>query len=207
MTDTKALTLAIDIGQQMLICGAESYRVEDTINRIGHAYGMKQCHVFSIASSITVSMQTGMDEWLTQTRRIQNYHTDMLKLDRLNDLSRYLCVATPDYPKAVIRFRKICELPEYSLRARCAFCAFIASAFTLFFGGNFLDAAASFIVGVILELTIFILTKSDINQVFLSIRYFLISSALLSPDLLLFFYALSDLESIGIRSRSAILCF
>ena len=34
------LTLALDIGERLLVCGAEVSRVEDTITRICRAYGL-----------------------------------------------------------------------------------------------------------------------------------------------------------------------
>ena len=91
MTNEQILTCAINIGEQLLINGAEISRVEDTISRICSAYGVRQSHIFSIASCIIVSLETSDGEWITQTRRILNYGTNMYKLDRLNNLSRKIC--------------------------------------------------------------------------------------------------------------------
>ena len=49
------LTLAMDIGKSMIKCGSEISRVEETIIRICHAYGMKQTDVFSIISMMHVT--------------------------------------------------------------------------------------------------------------------------------------------------------
>lgn len=94
MTNEQILTCAINIGEQLLINGAEISRVEDTISRICSAYGVRQSHIFSIASCIIVSLETSDGEWITQTRRILNYGTNMYKLDRLNNLSRKICSGT-----------------------------------------------------------------------------------------------------------------
>ena len=40
----------------MLTNGAEVSRVEETLNRMGHAYGASQMNVFAITSSIVVTM-------------------------------------------------------------------------------------------------------------------------------------------------------
>ena len=42
MTNEQILTCAINIGEQLLINGAEISRVEDTISRICSAYGVRQ---------------------------------------------------------------------------------------------------------------------------------------------------------------------
>lgn len=51
------LTCALDIGEQMLTSGAEVARVEDSIERICRAYQAEQVHVFSITSSILLTVR------------------------------------------------------------------------------------------------------------------------------------------------------
>lgn len=97
MTSEEVLTCAINIGEQLLVSGAEISRVEDTIRRICNAYGIRQSHIFSIASCIIVTLETKERKWITQTRRILSYGTDMWKLDRLNDLSRRICATQPSF--------------------------------------------------------------------------------------------------------------
>lgn len=50
LTGEEVLTCAINIGEQLLMSGAEISRVEDTIRRICAAYDIRQSHIFSIAS-------------------------------------------------------------------------------------------------------------------------------------------------------------
>lgn len=42
------LSAALDLGEQMLICGGEVNRVEDTICRLCKAYGAKKVDVFPL---------------------------------------------------------------------------------------------------------------------------------------------------------------
>ena len=50
------LYYAMTIGEQLLCCGAEVGRVEDTIRRICLAYGASRADVFSITSSIVTTI-------------------------------------------------------------------------------------------------------------------------------------------------------
>ena len=50
------LYYAMTIGEQLLCCGAEVGRVEDTIRRICLAYGAPRADVFSITSSIVTTI-------------------------------------------------------------------------------------------------------------------------------------------------------
>ena len=51
------LERAIDIGQRMLVTGAEVSRVERTIKFICHAYGVRHVDVMVITSSIIVTIR------------------------------------------------------------------------------------------------------------------------------------------------------
>ena len=139
MTSEEVLTCAINIGEQLLVSGAEISRVEDTIRRICNAYGIRQSHIFSIASCIIVTLETKERKWITQTRRILSYGTDMWKLDRLNDLSRRICATQPSFAVIDQEYEKILKGPTYSPAVQCGIYAMTAGAFAIFFGGNLWD--------------------------------------------------------------------
>ena len=61
----------LNLAEIMLTNGAEVSRVEETLNRMGHAYGATQMNVFAITSSIVVTMVFEEGEEYTQTRRIK----------------------------------------------------------------------------------------------------------------------------------------
>ena len=44
----------LDMGQMLLLCGAEINRVEDTMTRLGRAYGAKKVDIFAITSDIVL---------------------------------------------------------------------------------------------------------------------------------------------------------
>ena len=60
----------LNLAEIMLTNGAEVSRVEETLNRMGHAYGAIQMNVFAITSSIIVTMLFPEGEEYTQTHRI-----------------------------------------------------------------------------------------------------------------------------------------
>ena len=51
----KFLNVMIRMGEALQNSGAEIYRVEDTLNRIGYAYGAEEMNVFVITSSIVIT--------------------------------------------------------------------------------------------------------------------------------------------------------
>ena len=89
---TKYLHVFLDIGDALLSSGAEIFRVEDTLNRMGYACGATQMNVFVITSSIVITMEFPEENVRTQTRRIRKTGgNDFEKLEKLNNLSRQFC--------------------------------------------------------------------------------------------------------------------
>lgn len=91
--ENRLLHLLLDMGEMLLASGAEINRVEDTLQRIGRAYGAAKMNVFVITSSIVITMERTDGELLTHTRRV-NYtgSTDFNALEQLNALSRSCCI-------------------------------------------------------------------------------------------------------------------
>lgn len=145
---------ALNIGEQMLTCGAEVSRVEDTISRICHAYGMKRVDVFTITSSIVVTVQTHDDEIVTQTRRIAGYVTNLSRLSRLNALSREICDNPVPPTQVEEKIQEILADPPSPLWAQYLCYCLVSGMFTLFFGGSISDGFASVLTGALLCLIV-----------------------------------------------------
>ena len=145
------LDCMLEMGELLLDAGAEISRVEDTLTRMGKAYGAERVDVFVIPSLISLSVSFGGEGATTQTRRIlSNGLTDFYRLEKLNGMSRSCCKS---------------PLPPMELRAQLDRVAaghkpfavvlggstLAAFSFTVFFGGNGWDglAAALFAVAIV----------------------------------------------------------
>ncbi|MBO5536357.1 MAG: threonine/serine exporter family protein [Clostridia bacterium] len=97
LTKEKQTELAeclLDMGALLLDCGAEISRVEETLMRMGRAYGARHVDAFAITSIITLTMEFDDEDAITETRRIySSAGTDFYRLEKLNDLSRSCCAA------------------------------------------------------------------------------------------------------------------
>lgn len=140
-------TCTMDIGEQMLIAGAEVHRVEDSIHRMCSAIGYPRADVFIITSSMVVTVYDEAGHWLTQTRRVDGISTDSEKLHRLNQLSRDICSRPMTAEEIRRALAAAVDVPALPFWADILCCAVIAGAFTLFFGGGLAETAVSFAVG------------------------------------------------------------
>lgn len=142
----------LDLGEILLISGAEVNRIEDTVTRICQAYGFLRIDIFTITTSIVLTVHTAEDEIITQTRRISRYDTDLNRVSEANNLSRDICKRRPELSYIQEQVARIQISDKYPAPALYLIQAVIAAAFTCFYGGGFLDAVAAAIAGVIMRL-------------------------------------------------------
>ena len=120
-TSKEFLRIFLDMGEALLSSGAEIFRVEDTLNRMGYACGATQMNVFVITSSIVITMEFPGEGARTQTRRIrESYGNDFTKLEQLNDLSRRFC----NHPISAAELKKLWKLMG-SILGACSFAFFL----------------------------------------------------------------------------------
>lgn len=157
------LFCAMSIGEQLLICGAEVGRVEDTIRRICLAYGAERADVFSITSSIVTTIYGNFGA-CTQTRRVQGMKNDLNKLDELNQLSRKICMDKPAPQQIKKELNRINNGPGYSFGELVLIYAVVSGSFAVFFGGDWKDMAASAAIGIILKFLEAFVKKGIVNS-------------------------------------------
>lgn len=159
------LDCLLEMGELLLDCGAEISRVEDTLNRMGKAYGANRVDVFAIPSLVSITLNFPETIPVTETRRISSTgSTDFYRMEKLNSLSRECC-------------REPLELGE--LRARLDRVAagrkpfsvvFWGSVlggggFAVFFGGTIWDGLAAAVFGAGICLLQYALGRTELNTV------------------------------------------
>ena len=87
----------LNIGRQMMECGAEAWRAENTMARIFRAYGLEVLDAHVIATQAAVTVKTPTGEHYTSTCMIlpDKTGTDLGRLETLNAAARHICDATP----------------------------------------------------------------------------------------------------------------
>ncbi len=136
---------ALDVGEQMLLCGGEVSRVEDTVSRILKSYGAERVEVFTILSFISLTAVFSEDKILTENRRVSivAYSNDFTRLEELNALSRRVCATVPGVDELTRALADIDRPPKKKrLHELYLLLGYVLSGtgFALFFGGSGLDA-------------------------------------------------------------------
>ncbi len=165
MDYNKLLQMILDIAEEMLVSGAEVSRVTDSILRIARAYGCidDRTNAFVITANIQVTIETPEGQIITQIRRVIRNETNYDRLDKLNDLSRYICSNTPNLEEIRERFMKIMKRKRHRKWIDLLGAAMVAGGFAVFFGGNVVDGLLAGILGMAIARTIEFLGKYDEN--------------------------------------------
>lgn len=157
------LDVAMQIGVNLLECGAEIRRVEQTITYICEAYGASAVDVFAIPSLILATIEVDGESYTTKIKRNLDVTTDLYRLEKYNKLSRKICKEKLSLKEVKDEVKKIKELKDYNIFLLYLGAIFTTSGFTIFFGGTYRDAIASGLVSILMFLFLR-LQKKTFNQ-------------------------------------------
>lgn len=148
------LRLALFIGELMLINGAETYRVEDSVIRICKSRGFNHINVFTSPTVIIIS-DYRFDGY-TFMKTIKSRSIDLNKISLLNNFSRKFVYDTDiDVKTAMNELKYLTQIQSYS-PLTVNICTGIGSAFFAgLLGGNNLAAFISTFITSILAVSIF----------------------------------------------------
>lgn len=164
----KTIAVVMEAGVLFLQAGAEVYRAESTINRLGKSIpGVDDCISYVTVTGIMCSM-VAKEQTVTRIARVGNGSRNLTIINAVNQLSRNSekYHFTADQIKAILE--KIENLPTYSnwMTAVCG--AVGALGFAIFFNGTIVEIAAVFVIGLIIQFISAWLEKMELNIVFVN---------------------------------------
>ena len=139
-----------EMGYRLLECGAEIYRVEDTIRRLAGAYGV-DAQVFAIPNCLIVSIVDKDGKQHTRMRQAKISGTDLNSLEEYNALSRRLCSNPPEDTGEILKEIKQVtrQLKPYPFYVPLIGYFIGASFFAMFFSGGLMEALIGGLAGVL----------------------------------------------------------
>ena len=153
----------LDIGEAMLICGAENFRLDDSLYRMCRSYGFKRYDVFAIPSNIQITVETPEGEIITQIRHIESTDIDFDRLDYLNNLSRYVCQHKPDGKQLREKYEEVMSRPPQKPYTKYFAAVMGGTGFAVFFGCDFADAIVAVLVSLMIVVVGGWLSKREEN--------------------------------------------
>lgn len=140
----------LNMGEAMLLAGAEVSRVESTLSSVGRAYGACAMNVFAITATLVVTMDFPDGERLTQTRRIiAPGPTDYRVVAAFHKLGKQCCKKTPSVDELARAIKRCIDQPPDRMTFYLG-SIFAAAGFTVFFGGTAVDAIFAAVFAVLI---------------------------------------------------------
>ncbi len=166
MDYNKLLDFVVDVGYELSMCGAEIYRVEESITRILAAYDTES-EVYALPNTIIVSITRPDGKPLTRMRRVGFHGNDLDGVELFSDLSRKICTEKPDADTAI-------QLLQEARKSKKGFSTpwtlvgyfFGAAGFSLFFCGGPIDMIVGGISGFITGICLLFADKFRANNFF-----------------------------------------
>jgi uncharacterized membrane protein YjjP (DUF1212 family) len=139
-----ALTVALQAGQLLLEAGADTQRVEETMQRIGTALGAAAMEVYVTPTGIIASALS-RPEHRTRIVRVRTSSVDLSRIDAINRLSRRAAQDGMTVNEVDAAFQAIAAQPRrYHRAATVAMTPLACACLSLLFGGGGREFAVVF---------------------------------------------------------------
>lgn len=168
MDINKILHIATLAGRIILENGGETYRVEETINRICTAFGMEDADSFVTPTGIMVSVFHKEKGTFALVKRVKNRTVNLEKVHLVNDLSRSICEQNMSVAQVNEVLKNIDNSTRYGTKTTLFFSALGAAGFSALFGGDIKDFFSAFFIGLIIKSFSLLSSNLSINDFFIN---------------------------------------
>lgn len=169
MEYSKLLDLASDLGYELAMSGAETFRVEESISLVLKAYDI-DAEVFVIPNCMHISIEPVIGRPLTRMRRIGLHGNDLDAVEKFSSLSRRICAERPA-PEIAAKWLEETRQQRRSYGfAMYMIGHFLGSfGFALLFGGTLADGLCSGVCGLLVGIINRLIDNWGANQFFRTI--------------------------------------
>lgn len=157
--------VAVQAGVELLRAGADTSRVEDTVERIGRAIGAAQVDAFVTPTGIFVTLEMPDGRTLTTVRRIRAVEYNIAVITSINKLSRELANGQITELDAWQELQAIkSQRLEYSPRMTSLASGLSSAAFAYLFGGAIAEIVFAWLAGFSVYWTVYFLRQRRLTQ-------------------------------------------
>ncbi len=137
-------------GRLIMENGGETYRVEETITRMGRAFGFDEVECFAVPSGIFISYRKGDGSIETAVKRVRRKGTDLTRVDAVNAVSRRMEQESLTCEEVMALLREIETRPPKITRLGLAAAVAMSSfGWAAMFGGGVMDCIVAFAVALL----------------------------------------------------------
>lgn len=152
--DESRFMLPLQLAGQLIVeNGGETYRVEETITRMGRAFGLTDVESFAVPSGLFISYRKSDGITETSVRRLRKGATNLTRVDQVNQVSRLVEAGAMTCEAAYVRLLEIRTAPPpFSPRKLLLWTAISSGSFAVMFGGNVMEFLVAALAAAVAQL-------------------------------------------------------
>ena len=152
-------------GRLIMENGGETYRVEETITRMGRAFGFTEVESFAVPSGIFISYRKSDGSIETAVKRVQRKGTDLTRVDAVNAVSRRMEAEQLSCEEVMALLREIeARPPKITKLGLVSAVALSSAGWAIMFGGGVRDSITAFCVAFLGQAIAFALDKAGMRS-------------------------------------------
>ena len=147
MEANQVLEIALSAGKMLMSNGAETYRVEETIERICSSYNL-ECECIATTKGVFVSVIDINNEKVTSLKKIRTTRIDLYRIELINSFSRSIKNNPVCYEEAEKILKDIDDTPYFGFPIRLMAASMTSFIYSLFFNGTIYEAVVSAVISI-----------------------------------------------------------
>ena len=145
--------------------GGETYRVEETVTRMGHAFGFSEVEAFAVPSGIFISYRKGDGNIETAVKRVRKGATDLTRVDAVNAISRQMEAEKLSCEEVMARLEEVQNRrAKLTKRQLMLALGLSAAGWAVMFGGTLWDSGVAFVVATLAQGVAFLLDRARMRS-------------------------------------------
>ena len=173
----KSADCVVRAGELLMNSGAEVYRVEETMTRLGESIpGVTQCISYVMVTGILCSVQAD-NITVTRIARMHTSSRNLALVSAINDLARKAEKEHYSPDELMKRIEEAQSVPDYSPLTKSLWGAIGAAGFSVFFGGGPIELAFVFLIGLPIRFCSIMLEKLRINEYLVNLALAFVAAA------------------------------
>lgn len=147
---------AVCLASQIILeSGGETYRAEETVERMCQGLGIKRVDVLALPTGLMLTLTLDAeDNTISRIVRVHNRSIDLSRVDACNDISRRVACGSMNAGEALNALKEIKRPKKEKRLLLTAAGALSAASFTVMLGGSWVDFFVSFFCGALVQLVL-----------------------------------------------------
>ncbi|MCI5771731.1 MAG: threonine/serine exporter family protein [Clostridiales bacterium] len=137
--------------QIILESGGETYRSEETAEKMCQGFGIEKMDVLAMPTGVTMTVQSEDGESMTRIVRVRQRAINLARIDACNCVSRKVAAGKMNAEEAYRTLEAIRTSPPFPQSMMLVACALSSGFFAVMLGGMWIDFAVACVCGLVTQ--------------------------------------------------------